>query len=132
MRVSPLVCWCFFPGVFLSSRAAGACPVTTDLIMQANLENNNNRGGYWGIPHTPISISTACPCNYRVFAIRTSDSAPQSRTQLLVGHFVLVQRSSSCYYELVSRTLSTRRSQRNRGITRASEVTPSLCKRRTY
>ena len=27
----------FFPGVFLSSRVAGACPVTTDLIMRVNV-----------------------------------------------------------------------------------------------
>ena len=27
----------FFPGVFLSSRVTGACPVTTDLIMRVNL-----------------------------------------------------------------------------------------------
>ena len=26
----------FFPGVFLSSRVTGACPVTTDLIMRVN------------------------------------------------------------------------------------------------
>ena len=32
MRVPPLVCSCFFPGVFLSSRVTGAYPVTTDLI----------------------------------------------------------------------------------------------------
>ena len=27
----------FFPGVFLSSRGTGACPVTTDLIMRVNV-----------------------------------------------------------------------------------------------
>ena len=27
----------FFPGVLLSSRVTGACPVTTDLIMRANV-----------------------------------------------------------------------------------------------
>ena len=35
----------FFPGVFLSSRVTGACPVTTDLIMRVNVKtttNNNN------------------------------------------------------------------------------------------
>ena len=30
-------CWVFSPGVFLSSRVTGACPVTTDLIMRANV-----------------------------------------------------------------------------------------------
>ena len=32
MRATPLVCLCFCPRVFLSSRVTGACPVTTDLI----------------------------------------------------------------------------------------------------
>ena len=27
----------FYPGVFLSSRVTGACPVTTDLIMRVNV-----------------------------------------------------------------------------------------------
>ena len=27
----------FFPGVFLSSRVTGACPVTTDVIMRVNV-----------------------------------------------------------------------------------------------
>ena len=27
----------FFPGVFLSSRVTGACPVTTDFIMRVNV-----------------------------------------------------------------------------------------------
>ena len=30
------LCVCF-PGVFLSSRVTGACPVTTDLIMRVNV-----------------------------------------------------------------------------------------------
>eukprot|EP00904_Undaria_pinnatifida_P005297 jgi/Undpi1/1898/HiC_scaffold_12.g05285.m1 len=34
--VPPLVCLCFFPEVFLSSRMTGACPVTTGLIMLVN------------------------------------------------------------------------------------------------
>ena len=36
MRVPPWVV-CVFPGVFLSSRVTGACPVTTDLIMRVNV-----------------------------------------------------------------------------------------------
>ena len=37
MRVPPLIYFCFFSGVFLSSsRVTGACPVTTDLIMRVN------------------------------------------------------------------------------------------------
>ena len=32
-----LGCVCVFPGVFLSSRVTGACPVTTDLIMRVNV-----------------------------------------------------------------------------------------------
>ena len=37
MRLPPLICLCFFPGVFLSSKVTGACPVTTDLIMRVNV-----------------------------------------------------------------------------------------------
>ena len=37
MRVPPLVCLCFIPGVFLSSRVTGACPVTADLVMRVNV-----------------------------------------------------------------------------------------------
>ena len=37
MRVQSLVGLCFFPGVFLSSRVTGACPVTTDLIAPVNV-----------------------------------------------------------------------------------------------
>ena len=37
MRVPPLFFFCFFPGVFLSSRMTGACPVTTGLIMRVNV-----------------------------------------------------------------------------------------------
>ena len=37
MRVPPLVCLCFFPGVFLSSTVTGACSVATDLIMRVNV-----------------------------------------------------------------------------------------------
>ena len=42
MRVPPLVCLCFFPGVFVSSRVTGACPVTTDLIMRVNVRTTTN------------------------------------------------------------------------------------------
>ena len=37
-------CLCFFPGVFLSSRVTGACPVTTDLILRVNMRTTNERG----------------------------------------------------------------------------------------
>ena len=33
----------FFPGVFLSSRVTGACPVTTDLNMRVNVRTTNNK-----------------------------------------------------------------------------------------
>ena len=33
----------FFPGVFLSSRVTGACPVTTDLIMRVNVRTTTTR-----------------------------------------------------------------------------------------
>ena len=35
---------CFFPGVFLSSRVSGACPVTTDLIMRVNVRTTTTYG----------------------------------------------------------------------------------------
>ena len=40
MRVPLLVCLCFFPGVFLSSRVTGACPVTTDVIIRVGVRVN--------------------------------------------------------------------------------------------
>ena len=38
-----MVCLCFFPRVFLSSRVTGGCPMTTDLIMRVT---NNVRTTY--------------------------------------------------------------------------------------
>ena len=38
-----LVCLCFIPGVFLSSRMTGACPATTDLIMQVNARTTKKK-----------------------------------------------------------------------------------------
>ena len=35
----------FFPGVMLSSRVTGACPVTTDLIMRVNVRTTTTRVG---------------------------------------------------------------------------------------
>ena len=35
--VYPTFGFCFFPGVFLSSRVTEACPVTTDLVMLVNV-----------------------------------------------------------------------------------------------
>ena len=36
----------FFPGVFLSSRVTGACPVTTDLIMRVNVKTTTIATNY--------------------------------------------------------------------------------------
>ena len=36
----------FFPGVFLSSRVTGACPVTTDLIMRVNVRTTTTTTTY--------------------------------------------------------------------------------------
>ena len=33
----------FFPGVFLSSRVTGACPVTTDLIIRVNVRTQQQK-----------------------------------------------------------------------------------------
>ena len=38
-------CVCVFPGVFLSSRVTGACPVTTDLIMRVNVRATTTTRG---------------------------------------------------------------------------------------
>ena len=38
---------CFSPGVFLSSRATGACPVTTDLIMRVNVRTTTTTTTYY-------------------------------------------------------------------------------------
>ena len=43
MRVPPLVCMCFLPGVFLSSRVTGARPVTTNLIMRVSVRATSRR-----------------------------------------------------------------------------------------
>ena len=44
----------FFPGVFLSSRVTGACPVTTDLIMRVNVRTTTTRGPLL-LPGTAVS-----------------------------------------------------------------------------
>ena len=52
MRVPPLVRLCFFPGVLVSSRVAGACPVTTDMIMRVNvITTTPGRANFtrWGV-----------------------------------------------------------------------------------
>ena len=40
----------FFPGVFLSSRVTGACPVTTDLIMRVNVRTTTTTT----VTHLPL------------------------------------------------------------------------------
>ena len=37
----------FFPGVFLSSRVTGACPVTTELIMRVNVRTTTTTTTYF-------------------------------------------------------------------------------------
>ena len=44
----------FFPGVFLSSRVTGACPVTTDLIMRVNVRTTTTIRG--SLPWVAIGI----------------------------------------------------------------------------
>ena len=81
MRVPPLVC--VFPGVFLSSRVTGACPVTTDLIMRVNVRttttttttNNNNNNNNNNIINT-------IPCDTRIFfSSRSSPYNTQSKME---------------------------------------------------
>ena len=40
---------CFFPGIFLSSRVTGACPVTTDFIMRVNVRTTTTTTTITGI-----------------------------------------------------------------------------------
>ena len=51
------LCVCF-PGVFLSSRVTGACPVTTDLIMRVNVRT------------TTTTTTTVCCCCTNSYAKR--------------------------------------------------------------
>ena len=57
MRAPPLVCLCFFPGVFLSFRVTGACPVTADLIMRVNVR-------------TTTTTTTLCLAPASLFRVR--------------------------------------------------------------
>ena len=43
-------CLCFFPGVFLSSRVTGACPVTTDLIMRVIVRTTTTATTWYQVP----------------------------------------------------------------------------------
>ena len=61
MRVPPLVCLCLFPGVFLSFRVTGACPVTTDLIMRVNVRTTTTRKTFR--PAVCFRLATFC-CNF--------------------------------------------------------------------
>ena len=53
MGVPPLVCLRFLPGIFLSSRMTGACPVTTDLIKPVNARTTTTT-----ISYAPPSLYT--------------------------------------------------------------------------
>ena len=53
----------FFPGVFLHSRATGACPVTTDLVMRVNVRTTTTIS-CGNVPiKSPINASTNSPTN---------------------------------------------------------------------
>ena len=47
----------FFPGVFLSSRVTGACPVTTDLIMRVNVRTTTTNNNEWTCQYPSRFIS---------------------------------------------------------------------------
>ena len=53
----------FFPGVFLSSRVTGACPVTTDLIMRVNVRTTTTLFVSFVDHHftTGVTLNTASP-----------------------------------------------------------------------
>ena len=52
---STLGCVCFLPGVFLSSRVTGACPVTTDLIMRVNVRTTTTTTTTTTLSHTVVA-----------------------------------------------------------------------------
>ena len=61
----------FFPGVFLSSRVTGACPVTTDLTMRVNVRTTTTTTttttGWFA-----LKTAMYCPVNVQaVFSIQT-------------------------------------------------------------
>ena len=59
----------FFPGVFLSSRVTGACPVTTDFIMRVNVRTT--------ITTTTLSQSDPGRCAVRIFSQRAGRYQPR-------------------------------------------------------
>ena len=46
IRVPSLVCYCVFPGVFLSSRVSIACPVAMNFIMQVHVKATTTTSGF--------------------------------------------------------------------------------------
>ena len=60
-------CLCFFPGVFLSSRVTGACPVTTDLIMRVTVRTTtatkiNDSQSAFCMPVLHSKVRSISPC----------------------------------------------------------------------
>ena len=67
----------FFPGVFLSSRVTGTCPVTTDLIIRVNVKTTKTTtfevGDFTKIPSELIlNICTPCVIFHMIENSRTS------------------------------------------------------------
>ena len=54
----------FFPGVFLSSRVTGACPVTTDLIMRVNVRTTTSTNQTYVFTRAMSSARLKSPTSY--------------------------------------------------------------------
>ena len=88
MRVPPWVVCVFFPGVFLSSRVTGACPVTTDLIMRVNVRTTTST----------TSFTRQVDTYYQVRSFRLCSKA------FLCVMYVLYMSSRGCYVLLLYNT----------------------------
>ena len=75
-------CVCVFPGVFLSSRVTGACPVTTDLIMRLNVRTTTTTT-------TPLYLSN------HTYAVVVLNLVRLSLGKLLVNLLQVVKRTNT-------------------------------------
>ena len=86
MRVPPLVCSRFFPGVLLSSRVTGACPVTPDLIMRVNVRTTRAKPLNVRVSFEPQKDSrkdtSQLRVNYKIKYSRTTRLLLSSRTSI--------------------------------------------------
>ena len=74
IRVPPSACLCVLPGVFLSSRVSGACPVTTGSIMRVNVTTTTTTTG-----------SLVRAAHYPVENVKVPPPPPNPSSRILVG-----------------------------------------------